>query len=314
MTGNDGANTIEGGDGGDTLSGDGGDDMLIGGDGGDTLNGGEGNDHLMGGEGDDDLDGNAGNDTLVGGEGDDDLDGGEGNDTYVGVASGEIADVTEPADDAATMDMREGGVDTLHFAVLEDDEDTANVDESILTANTPANVEVVIGTPNVDNITAAASGVTILGLEGDDTLIGGGGVDTLVGCDGENTLTGGAESDVFGVFNDGANADAITDFATGADDATTDEIHLKGFTAGSTVTVSVIPNNITHAAVHVGGVMVARVGTTSIVATDDDPATADVDESKTIAENIVAALQKNNSDGDAVTRIVEFDSAKCSSE
>ena len=309
LSGDGQANTIEGGGGVDTLSGAGGDDMLIGGEGGDTLNGGEGNDHLMGGEGDDDLNGDAGNDTLVGGEGDDDLDGGEGNDTYVGVASGEMGDLTEPADQAGTMDVHEGGVDTLHFAVLEDDA-TTDPDESILTATLPANVETVIGTPNVDNLTAAATGVTILGLEGDDTLIGGAGVDTLVGCAGENTLTGNAGSDVFGVFNDDANADSITDFTTGADNATTDEIHLKGFAADATVTVSVIANNITHAAVHVDGVTVATVGSTAIVAdTDDgDPATVE----KTQAENIVAALGKNNSDGEAVVRIVEFDSAKCS--
>ena len=99
---------------------------------------------------------------------------------------------------------------------------------------TPANVEVVVGTPNDDYLTANAGGATILGREGDDTLTGGTAVyDTLVGCAGENTLTGGGGDDVFGVFNGGTDdADTITDFTTGTGMATTDEIHLKGFEAG----------------------------------------------------------------------------------
>jgi Ca2+-binding RTX toxin-like protein len=54
-----------------SLSGNDGNDSLVGGDGDDTLYGGYGNDSLVGGDGDDYLYGDDGNDFLVGGEGSD---------------------------------------------------------------------------------------------------------------------------------------------------------------------------------------------------------------------------------------------------
>ena len=134
-------------------------------------------------------------------------------------------------------------MDTVHYATLEDGADT-DADESIVTDTIADNVEVAVGTPNVDNLTAPSTGATILGLGGNDNLTGGTGDDTLVGCAGENTLVGGGGNNVFGVFNDSANADTITDFTTGEGTAVTDEIHLKGFDSG-TATPSLIPGNST---------------------------------------------------------------------
>jgi serralysin len=64
-TGNELANAIESGGGGDLLSGLGGHDTLIGGAGNDTLYGGTDNDLLHGGSGSDRIDGGAGTDTAV---------------------------------------------------------------------------------------------------------------------------------------------------------------------------------------------------------------------------------------------------------
>ena len=291
LTGNDEDNRLEGGAGGDTLIGGDGNDMLIGGAGGDTLMGGDGNDTLEGG---------AGNDTLEGGNGDD---------TYLGVTADDT--VTEVPDNANTEDVVEGGtMDTVHYVGVADDPETEDADETMgVTDTAPANVETVLGTENDDILTAHNDGgAAILGREGDDELNGGDGVDTLVGCAGENTLNGGGGDDVFGVFNDGANADEIVDFTDG------DEIHLKNFDAGAVITFSAILDNVTHAAVQVDGVTVATVTSAIgavIAAPDADPPVV----GKSKVEAIIDALGEDNDadPAEAVTRTVVFDPAKCSS-
>lgn len=83
LTGNGGANVINGGDGNDTVAGSNGDDTLYGEGGNDLLRGGNGNDVLMGGEGNDTLQGDGNNDILDGGAGADILTGGNSADTFV---------------------------------------------------------------------------------------------------------------------------------------------------------------------------------------------------------------------------------------
>ena len=291
VTGGFGGDTLEGDDRRNTLSGGGDSDTLTGNGGDDTLNGGAGVDTLNGGDD---------SDTLNGGAGDDNLNGNDGDDTYMGVEAGDT--VTEGTDE---------GMDTVHYATLEDDAETADTDESIVEDTISPNVEVAVGTPNVDNLTAnAANGVTILGLGGDDTLTGAAGDDTLVGCAGKNTLVGGGGNNVFGVFSDGANPDTISDFTTGADTAVTDEIHLKGFGSG-TATSSLIPGNSADAGVYVGTVLVAIVSATADFSVDAAPNADPPVEAKSQAQGILDALGKNNDDGDPIVRTVEFDSAKC---
>ena len=301
---------ITGGAGDDDLTGDARANTLKGLGGGDTLRGGAGNDMLMGGEGIDMLHGGAGNDTLNGGAGADMLNGNAGDDTYVEVGVG-----TGVTDDV--MEAENEGTDEVHYTALADNEGTPDMDESeagVTVSPTPRNVEVVAGTQNDDTITANVDGATILGLEGDDTLAGGEGADTLVGCAGDNTLTGNGGNDIFGVFNDDDDDtfDTITDFTTGEGMATTDEIHLKGWDAG-TVTVDLVPGNSTHAGVLVDGVLVAIVTSIAIeevAATDDDPPVA----AKTKVEAIIEALKKSNA-GAAVVRLVDppFPVEKCAS-
>ena len=82
--GNDAANRIDGGRGGDRIEGLGGDDALRGGRGQDVLLGGDGDDGLRGDMEDDRLEGGPGRDALRGGGGDDLLVGGTGHDKLRG--------------------------------------------------------------------------------------------------------------------------------------------------------------------------------------------------------------------------------------
>ena len=148
--------------------------------------------------------------------------------------------------------------------------------------------------------------MTILGLGGNDNLTGNAGDDTLVGCAGVKHACGRCQRRCFRRFQRRrTNADTITDFAVLAGD----EIHLKGFDAGA-VTITGIADNTTQAAVNVGGVIVAKVTSTFAVIDDDDGAHMDVDESRTVVGALIDALGEDNAAGDAVVRMVEFDSAK----
>lgn len=80
----DGQDTVYGRAGNDVLRGQGGNDYLFGEAGSDTLEGGDGADYLYGAEDDDLLFGGAGNDTLYGGDGADDLTGGAALDMLIG--------------------------------------------------------------------------------------------------------------------------------------------------------------------------------------------------------------------------------------
>ncbi|MFT5042874.1 MAG: hypothetical protein ACI8TX_003867 [Hyphomicrobiaceae bacterium] len=129
MSGQPGADRLEGGNGDDDMSagagndqlfGDRGDDSLNGSTGNDLLDGGDGNDFLRGGpqhdqlfgrDGDDDLRGGGGNDELHGGNGQDILDGGSGRDVLDGGFDNDILE-GEGGDDVLDGN---GGIDTAVF-------------------------------------------------------------------------------------------------------------------------------------------------------------------------------------------------------
>lgn len=97
LYGENGSDTVDGGTGNDRLFGDAGNDFLNGDEGNDTLFGGLGNDRLFGGTGNDKLFGDAGNDTLIGGTGSDVLTGGAGNDVF------RLQDVTASSFDSLAL-------------------------------------------------------------------------------------------------------------------------------------------------------------------------------------------------------------------
>lgn len=100
ITGDAGANALDGGGGDDTLRGCGGNDTLI---------GGLGNDHLNGGAGIDVLKGASGNDVIIFDAADRRIEGGSGVDTLVLRGAGETLDLT------AVIDSRYTGIEAINL-------------------------------------------------------------------------------------------------------------------------------------------------------------------------------------------------------
>ncbi len=207
---------IRAGSGNDTVYSGLGNDSVYGGDGADSAFGGDGNDLLHGWAGNDRLFGNDGNDTLTGGAGADVLSGGLGTDTadYSASASGVTVNLATGAGS--------GG-------------DAAG--------DTFSGIEVVVGSANADNLTAAGTVSTLYGSGGDDTLsggagadnlFGGSGVDVLKGGAGHDTLTGGSGDDVLR-FETASGNDSVTDFDLADSDSngfTNDQLDVSGLVDG----------------------------------------------------------------------------------
>ncbi len=132
------ADLLLGGEGNDSLLGGTGNDTLIGGQGSDTLTGGDNSDLLIGGQGNDRFFGGSGSDVLIGGEGNDTLSGGEGFDAYVFDAP-----------------LGPTNVDTITIMTLTGaSADTIRLDDAIFTGLTP-------GVLSAASFTANATGSAI---------------------------------------------------------------------------------------------------------------------------------------------------------
>lgn len=190
--GTNGADTLRGTAGADTLYGFGGNDTLRGSTGGDALwsslghdrmFGEGGNDDLRGEDGDDTLDGGTGDDFAIGGNGRDLLYGGDGNDHLITGLSG--AGSTDNAVDRAF-----GGAG---------DDNLNGLDRS---------ADLLIGDAGND----------YLSVNNDDAQ-GGSGFDVFEVRFG-GKLAGGADADIFRIYNEQADAvsrTVITDFGGGDD-------------------------------------------------------------------------------------------------
>lgn len=217
-TGNQGANTLEGGGGNDTLRGGGGADMLSGG-------AGDGDDLLYGGEGDDLLLSTGGDDTLAGGG---------GRDTAIlNAASATVGWIVNLG--AGTAVLGDGRTVTLR-SIESVEGDFGN---DTMTGNAVANL--LIGRGGSDRLNGGG---------GEDTLIGGDSADTLTGGSGADVFR-------FEVLDDSNPfaADRITDFVEGVDhiglpigpsyvfigtDAFSEKAdEVRYFTSGNTTTIEV---------------------------------------------------------------------------
>lgn len=168
---------------------------VVGGSGDDVFNGGDGAEHFVGGSGDDQNDGNRGDDTADLGSGQDAFrwDPGDGSDTIEGRSGTDTLDFNGAgADekmelvpngsralflrDVANIRMDMDGVETLNLTMLDGFDNFSVGDFMFNTAMNRANVDMsgpvggpddktdsvnLVGTPDVDHITAGATGTRI---------------------------------------------------------------------------------------------------------------------------------------------------------
>lgn len=187
-----GKDSLEGGEGNDTLIGGGRDDRLDGGNGNDLLFGDgigvahEGNDRLYGGKGDDELQGNGGDDLLMGEEGADHLSGQDGNDLLSG------GEGDDGMNGGAGSDALQGGM----------------------------GLDTLFGGEGSDTLEGGEGDDKLSGDSGDDTLWGGLGVDYLGGGEGDDrfVLSAGhsfAGGELMEVIDGGAGANTLEIQQTG---------------------------------------------------------------------------------------------------
>ncbi len=200
----------------ESILGGAGNDRLNGSGNGDTMDGGEGKDTLVSGAGGADttrpasnvLLGGAGKDLLIAGPQKDSISGGSGDDRIV-------ADSTSPTNDTLSGGS---GIDSVDFSGA-----ITGVTVSVTGASgagVGSDVELIIGSDFGDSITdSTAHPLEIEGGDGNDTLTGGSGNDTLVGGPGHDSISGGDGNDLIKA-KDG-EADTV-DGGNGTDVVTSD--------------------------------------------------------------------------------------------
>jgi Ca2+-binding RTX toxin-like protein len=228
------SDTINGGDGDDTLSGLAFSDLLLGGDGNDLLEGGFDSDTLYGGNGDDRLFSNdaanpngsgypdvmlgeAGNDTLTGSTGDDNLSGGADNDSLIGSLGNDVL-----FGDAGN-DTLDGGAGTNYlYGGSGSNSMTGGSGLDIFVAE--GSIDLMTGGDGTNYYYRGAAGFAAMtGGTGQDIYIGGafasndtfqgfGGDDYAQGGDGDDLLEGGANNDILL----GGNGNDILDGGSGS--------------------------------------------------------------------------------------------------
>ncbi|MGO4910536.1 DUF4114 domain-containing protein [Pseudorhodobacter sp. W20_MBD10_FR17] len=209
MSGNLGADWLEGMQGNDLLAGDsvGAEWQLVGGhwvfneaaiiknsnyvfdDSADTIDGGTGDDVLLGGHGDDKLYGGDGADTLNASQGNDTADGGAGNDT-INLEDGN--DFGFGGLGADTINAGDGN-DVVYGGDGNDALRGGNGDDQLFGE---AGSDEINGGAGADLVDGGAGADNLFGNDGDDMLLGGEGNDTLDGGNNNDKLDGGAGNDL----------------------------------------------------------------------------------------------------------------------
>jgi len=186
-----------------------------------------------------DAEGNNLDNRIIGNDGNNEINGRAGNDTLFGMGGNDTFDFSTGGTSTYGNDVIDGGsgVDTIDFGGSNAQSAiVANLAAGTLSGGgaagagsaTLTNIENAVGTQFGDSITGDAHDNFFYGWLGNDTLSGGAGNDQLNGVDGNDSIKGGAGNDTliggagadFFVFDQpagAANADRITDFASGAD-------------------------------------------------------------------------------------------------
>lgn len=248
----DGAVTVDGGAGNDTITGttEWG-DYLFGGVGNDSILGGGGNDTIDGGPGNDSIDGGAGDDSIVGGGGTDSILGSDGNDYIDCTASaanqpctisggigddviyGGAGDDSINGDDGNDQLYGGAGRDSIHGGTGDDYIDLG-------TLNAGQKPEVGFGDDGNDTMTAT-DGASYYGGDGNDSIVTGDGVETrdpfTNDLEAANLVHGGAGNDtiVGGKNYDSLYGDDGNDYITGAGDGPGHGDYLDGGTGDDTI-------------------------------------------------------------------------------
>lgn len=251
----DDRDSVDGGEGNDTISTGDDADTIFGGAGDDSINAGIDDDEVQGGDGDDWINGGLGNDLIDGGEGDDTIIAGQdafsdyiGDDPNLPTAGLNNRDGTpalrdpNPNDDLDTVyggvgndiiftgddaDMIYGGAgnDTIH-AGIDDDYVEGNAGDDSITGGHGS--DTIYGGGGDDWINAGDSellwgqspdDVDPVPENGRDFVDGGAGNDTIFGQDDDDTLLGGAGDDVIdgGIDEDSIDGGAGNDSLLGGD-------------------------------------------------------------------------------------------------
>ena len=208
ISGNEGNDTLLGGNDDDRIRGQAGDDLVFGGAGVDNIITGDGADFAFGGLGDDYIDGGDGNDVIYGNEGLDELLGGIGEDIIFGGSE----------DDSIHGNA---GNDTL---IGNEGQDTIlGYDGDDLVFGAQGN-DTIYGGDGNDQLYGQAGDDMIVGQNGDDLLVGQEGNDLLFGRSGNDLIWGGdGNDDLYG--ESGADillGEAGNDGLTGGVDSTDD--------------------------------------------------------------------------------------------
>lgn len=136
-----GANTLYGTSGADTIDARNGNDVVYGWGGDDFIAGGNGLDSIYGGSGDDEIQGNQANDTLYGGSGDDKISGIAGDDVIVGGFGADLLTGNTGADTFRFLDIRDTNDLITDFTPGSDKIDLSNVTANGSTYHFDAPVE-----------------------------------------------------------------------------------------------------------------------------------------------------------------------------
>ena len=159
-----------------------------------TLTGQEVADTLDGGPGDDRLDGRGGNDRLIGGTGADTLVGGSGLDVLIGGEGFDIADYgAEGGNQGISVNLL--GFNPTDTVFARDSFGTFELLTGIEGVIGTDFADVMYGTNQGDFLSGRGDADQIVAWGGNDTLDGGSGADVMLAWTGNDSLTGGANND-----------------------------------------------------------------------------------------------------------------------
>lgn len=208
ITGMDGADSIDGGDGADLITAGAGNDTIDGNDGRDIIDSGAGNDLVDAGNGADSVTGDTGNDTINSGDGADTVDGGDGNDLINGMSGEDSLNGgvgTDSIFGGSENDVLDGG-DGNDFLNGQAGDDTANGSTGNDTALGGGGRDSLLGGDGDDILNGQSGNDTLTGESGLDRMYGGSGNDSLEGGDGTDTVRGQSGNDT---IKGGAGTDLL---------------------------------------------------------------------------------------------------------